>query len=124
MRASDKLSGLVVARWAEDFGLTGDEAWRVIREGSAEFRKIVVRHYCTAERMNETSRYVDHPDVMDQEIDEYLRDLLTRARPTRGHSGSDSTDYPGYQGIGLDDTDHESLYTADNPCRNPHLRSK
>lgn len=109
MRANDKLSGLVVARWADDYNLTGAEAWRMVREGSAEFRSLVIRHYVTSERMAETSRYVDEPDLAEPEIDMYLR------------SKHMSDDHPSYRPL-PEAADHETLYGPDNPCTNPHIR--
>lgn len=107
-----RLSGLVIARWAKDFGISPDVAWRQIREGSVEFRAIVAKHYCTSERMDETQRYVAEPELMDQELDAYLR------------SKRMSDDHPDYSSLGLDSADHETLYTADDPCRNPHVNRR
>jgi hypothetical protein len=78
-----RFSGVVVARWAEDYGLTGDEAWRMAR-ASAELRKIMMDHYGASTRQQFTDRYVAEPGEM--AIDD-LTEEIDRARRDRGEPG-------------------------------------
>lgn len=92
-----KLNALVVARYAEDFGLSGADAWRMFREGTPEFRTIMARHYATALRAEAMDRYMTNPediaiDDLSYEISINRRNgtgIFDKHEPRRGHPGHD-----------------------------------
>lgn len=118
--SESRLSGLIVARFAQDYDLTGTEAWRLFKTAGAEFRKVMVDHYSTSERGRDIARWIESPE--DLAIDNLSVEIdVARARPTRGQS-SGSTKRS--RGLGEDvqlppAEDLDSLYTDDDPYRGP-----
>lgn len=75
-----RLTGLMIARWAQDFNLAGDVAERMVVEGTPEFRMIVYTHFRTQMWQDATDRYFEDPDLM---AIEDLTDELNQARAAR-----------------------------------------
>lgn len=119
--SENRLSGLIVARFAEDFNISGDESWRMFKEGSAFWRKRMVEHYGTALRAEDTTRYMANPEEIG--IDNLTAELAEARAARRNRGGKDSTDYPGGDAAtGLPEL--TPLYTPENPCRNPMVQKR
>jgi hypothetical protein len=71
--SENRLSGLVVARFCDDFDLTGSEGWRLFKSAGVEMRRVMLDHYSASERGRDIDRWMADPDAL--AIDEFSTKL-------------------------------------------------
>jgi hypothetical protein len=110
-----------VARFAEDYSLPGDEAWRMFRDGSGHWRKVMTDWYSETRRQRVRDLQFNDPELYDIHMTSAELDIERESRTgafAKPESRRVEYDDPSVPEPG----EHTSLYSSDDPCRNPYIK--